>query len=60
MRQYIHDLHVQRETEMRAHPDEETPLRSAVRENEPVVEELARISETIASLTTTVAPRSMT
>jgi uncharacterized membrane protein YccC len=60
MRQYIHDLHVRREAEMRAEPEGETPLRAAVRENEPVVEELARIADTIASLTNTVAPRSMT
>ncbi len=59
MRQYIHDLHARRETEMREQPDAETPLRASVRENEPVVEELARIAETIASLTNTVAPRSM-
>jgi hypothetical protein len=45
---------------MRAEPEGETPLRAAVRENEPVVEELARIADTIASLTNTVAPRSMT
>jgi len=60
MRQYIHDLHARRETEMRAQPGEDTPLRAAVRENAPVVEELAGLSDRIASLTTTLAPRSMT
>jgi hypothetical protein len=60
MRQYIHDLYARRETELRAQPGEDTPLRAAVRENAPVVEELAGMSDRIASLTTTLAPRSMT
>jgi uncharacterized membrane protein YccC len=50
MGQYLHDLHVQRETELRAQPAAETPLRAAVRENQPVIEELGHIAETIALL----------
>jgi hypothetical protein len=57
MRQYVGDLHHRREVEMHAQPDGDTPLRAAVRENEPVVEELVRIADTIVSLTHTVAAR---
>ncbi len=38
MRQYVGDLHQRREVEMRAQPDGDTPLRAAIRENEPVIE----------------------
>src|SRR6478672_1366752 len=54
MGQYLHDLHVQRETELRAQPEAETPLRAAVRENQPVIEELGHIAETIALLANAV------
>jgi uncharacterized membrane protein YccC len=54
MGQYLHDLHVQRETELRAQPEADTPLRAAVRENQPVIEELGHIAETIALLANAV------
>ena len=57
MRQYVGDLHQRREVEMRAQPDGDTPLRAAIRENEPVIEELIRIADTIGSLAHAVATR---
>jgi hypothetical protein len=45
---------VQRETELRAQPEADTPLRAAVRENQPVIEELGHIAETIALLANAV------
>jgi hypothetical protein len=55
MRRYVLDLHQRREVEMREQPDGETSLRAEVRENEPVIEELAEIAERIGSLTHAVA-----
>jgi len=54
MREYLHDLHVRRATELRAKPEGDTPLRATVRENQPVVQELGHIAETIALLANAV------
>jgi len=55
MRRYVRDLHQRREVEMRAQPDGDTPLRAAIRENEPIIEELIRTAESIALLSHDVA-----
>jgi uncharacterized membrane protein YccC len=57
MREYAGDLHQRREVELRTQPDSDTPLRAAIRENEPVIEELIRIADTIGSLVRAVATR---
>ncbi|HKV18429.1 MAG TPA: FUSC family protein [Mycobacterium sp.] len=58
MRRYVLDLHQQREVEIREQPDGETALRAAIRENEPVIDELIRIAELIGLLSHGVAARS--
>jgi hypothetical protein len=58
MRTYVRGLHRQREVEMRAQPEGDTSLRAAIRENEPVIEELVRIAETIGSLCEVAHPGS--
>jgi uncharacterized membrane protein YccC len=50
MREYLRDLHTQRAAELVSGPDVDTPARTAIRENQPVVAQLIRIAETITSL----------
>lgn len=58
MREYVADLHQRREVELRARPDGDTRLRAALRENEPVIEELIRIADRIVALSHAAAARS--
>jgi uncharacterized membrane protein YccC len=47
MREYLRDLHTQRAQELAGKPDVDTPVRTAIRENEPVISQLTRIAETL-------------
>ncbi len=54
MREYLNALHVRRLSELRAQPDGETLLRAAIRAEQPIVDQLTQIADTVITLADTV------